>query len=435
MENFRIESLEINKIGAFEHIKMDFPKKADPDKAEIHILTGENGTGKSTVLMLLASLADKSNDKNIYKRHHQYMKVGFSLLISENKYVIKLNKYGKSIVFKRRLDGNTEELVDEIVSNRLQIYEDETDELIRFAFFAYSGNRFTKSELINTSEYEQINPFINAVDFLTVKDSKSFLTWILSNKTKALIDFSNGGKLGESKYDKTINKIEGVISDIIGTKIQFVLHSKPNVHVAIKLNDVLIDIDTLPDGIKSIISWLGDLIMRLDYINWGDFENSIFEQNIILFLDEIEVHLHPAWQRKILPVVQKLFKNAQIFISTHSPFVVGSVDGAWVHKLKKGDDGFAVLDGEPVLSEDAESYDTILEEIFGIKERFGDEIEVRLKKFRDITKEILKGDEHRLVEWNDIILFFENQKRPDEIMSYITPQIRQINRIRNQVVA
>ena len=57
MENFRIESLEINKIGAFEHIKMDFPQKTDPDKAEIHILTGENGTGKSTVLEALANIA------------------------------------------------------------------------------------------------------------------------------------------------------------------------------------------------------------------------------------------------------------------------------------------------------------------------------------------------------------------------------------------
>ena len=68
MENFRIESLEINKIGAFEHLKMDFPKKIDPEKAEIHILTGENGTGKSTVLEMLASCADNSNEERLYKK-------------------------------------------------------------------------------------------------------------------------------------------------------------------------------------------------------------------------------------------------------------------------------------------------------------------------------------------------------------------------------
>ena len=71
MENFRIESLEINKIGAFEHIKMDFPKKTDPEKAEIHILTGENGTGKTTVLeVLVESFEIKSEQRkvNLYKR-------------------------------------------------------------------------------------------------------------------------------------------------------------------------------------------------------------------------------------------------------------------------------------------------------------------------------------------------------------------------------
>ena len=63
MENFRIESLEINKIGAFEHLKMDFPKKKDPEKAEIHILTGENGTGKSTVLEALSSLGYQNRNE------------------------------------------------------------------------------------------------------------------------------------------------------------------------------------------------------------------------------------------------------------------------------------------------------------------------------------------------------------------------------------
>ena len=106
--------------------------------------------------------------------------------------------------------------------------------------------------------------------------------------------------------------------------MEFVFQYEP-LNVGLKINDEELEFDVLPDGVKSIISWIADLLMRLDRLKWKDNIN-ILDRNFILLLDEIEVHLHPAWQRKILPVVQKLFKNAQIFIATHSPFVVGSID-------------------------------------------------------------------------------------------------------------
>jgi ABC-type multidrug transport system ATPase subunit len=90
--------------------------------------------------------------------------------------------------------------------------------------------------------------------------------------------------------------------------------------------------DLLPDGLKSIISWLTDVLMRMDRLHWVE-ERPVTDQPLILFLDEVDIHLHPEWQRKILPVIQHLFRNAQIFVSTHSPFVVGSVQDAWVYKL------------------------------------------------------------------------------------------------------
>ena len=55
MENFRISGLEIENIGPFGHLKLDFPEKpaGSSDRAEIHILTGENGTGKTTLLEMM----------------------------------------------------------------------------------------------------------------------------------------------------------------------------------------------------------------------------------------------------------------------------------------------------------------------------------------------------------------------------------------------
>jgi predicted ATP-binding protein involved in virulence len=73
----RITRLEAQNIGPFENLDMEFqPKPAGmDDKAEIHILTGENGTGKSTILMMLASCWDKTNDKLIENRY-KYIQYG-----------------------------------------------------------------------------------------------------------------------------------------------------------------------------------------------------------------------------------------------------------------------------------------------------------------------------------------------------------------------
>ena len=166
--------------------------------------------------------------------------------------------------------------------------------------------------------------------------------------------------------------------------------------------------------------------MRMDRIQWAD-DIPVLERPFLLLLDEIDVHLHPAWQRKILPMVQSLFPNAQVIVSTHSPFVVGSVDGAWVHKFVKKD-GFSVLDGPPILSEDARSYEYILEEIFGIKERFGVEIEKRLAEFQQLKKQLLKRsdafDESRFRQLID-----ELRGQSAELDSLLGMELKQLERL------
>ncbi len=431
MENFRIESLEINKIGAFEHIKMDFPKKTDPDKAEIHILTGENGTGKSTILEALKNLGLSNREQEKYK-------IFAKIISNENESCVSINtSHSYDCKYWERKVSSKEPMPTQLVDFRRYALNTSITKPLNFAMFAYSGYRRTQDVKISGIKEISESPLENSLNFDKSINTESLQQWIFNTDYRMLSALRSKDEIASKNIYKHITVIQTILTLIIEQDLILEISAEDfKLNIVLSSNSInqnIIPFDNLPDGLKSMISWIGDLLMRMDRLKWKD-DLPIFERNFILFLDEIEVHLHPAWQRKILPVVQKLFKNAQIFISTHSPFVVGSVDGAWIHKLKK-DGAFAVLDGKPVLSEDAESYDTILDEIFGIKERFGDEIEDRLEKFRDITKEILKGDEHRLKEWQSIISFFKNQERPDEIMSYITPQIRQINRIRNQVLA
>ena len=62
----------------------------------------------------------------------------------------------------------------------------------------------------------------------------------------------------------------------------------------------------------------------------------------IFVIDEIDAHLHPSWQRRIIPTLQRHFPNVQIFASTHSPMMVAGLEKGQVHLLKRDETGQVV---------------------------------------------------------------------------------------------
>lgn len=423
----RITRLEAKGIGPFEDLNIDFkPKPAGMEnKAEIHILTGENGTGKSTILMMLASCWDNSNDDSLIKRFLTEMSSSFEVYISnELKDMlppdVKLGNKNKALIEKispfNKIDDvavfnkNISRLKDGIYS-RYNIY---------YCFFGYSGFRTTVGNGLVNIEDITVDPLENSSHLEKIVDSNLILKWVANVTAKSLI---SKDKAKKQNYISAIQKIEKALSDITGKVIEFDLDE--TLTVSIKVNGVSLSFNTLPDGLKSIISWLSDLLMRLDRIHWAISPLDTLHQNFILFLDEIEVHLHPSWQRKILPVVQDLFPNAQIFISTHSPFVVGSVDGARVYKFKLDENNNSVLDSE-YWTEDGHSYDRILEEIFDIKERFGVGVQKQLEEFKEYKTKILKGE--TVDEESFMRLASEIAKQSIELNGIISFELRQLKR-------
>ena len=194
------------------------------------------------------------------------------------------------------------------------------------------------------------------------------------------------------------------------------------------LNSQVLDFEVLPDGLKSVISWVADLAVRLDSIPWAE-QRSIFEQNIILFLDEIDIHLHPKWQRRILPAVQKLLPNAQIFASTHSPFVVGSVEDAWIYKLPE--QGQIVKEIKAIKSNPAKSYALILDEIFDIDQDFGEEIEQDLDKFYRYRQAYMTN---RQAEDKTQLLTIAAKlvDKGEEVKAIIARELRQLSRLMSE---
>ena len=79
--------------------------------------------------------------------------------------------------------------------------------------------------------------------------------------------------------------------------------------------------------------WILYLALKLAAFN--RFEDGWEDKPAILFIDEVENHLHPTWQRRVIPTLLEYFPNLQIFGATHSPFVVAGLRARQVHLLKQ----------------------------------------------------------------------------------------------------
>lgn len=398
----KIKSLQIKNIGVFDDEEIIFPESKSNDKADIHIFTGINGSGKSTILFALSSAFDyfekehKHHVSNFFYKRFRFFekKEGAKGNEKEYKSEAKVSFAKEPLVHIygcpscKGVHATTESKKIDIYSN-FNVFPPTYEFQFEFAAFAYSGYRYIKSEEINTLKEFEGNPLYHSLEFVKNRSESngmySINQWILNNFSNEALLFKLGKEEESKAFANTLENFKKFISDIIEKEIDFVVKLNPT-RLYIKIDSQELDFDVLPDGLKSLVSWIGDLMMIMDQLNWKD-NTPIFERRFILFLDEMEVHLHPAWQRKILPVIQNLFPNAQIFLSTHSPFIVNSIDGAFVYELEY-EDGRTTINA-PKLSKTSDSISYTLQKVFGIKSEFGQHLEEKLNHFYGLRNDIL----------------------------------------------
>ncbi len=431
MEDLRITGLTLNNVGVFEHLELNFKKQPLKDKAEIHIFTGENGTGKTT---LLESLTYFDNWFNKSLRDEKMNRLDYDVLFQKQRISGRYNEkeFNVGIYFQKKgmefyLHGQAH-LVNTVFFESYYKNEEKSfrNYYHEYNFFAYNGHRQLSDAKVEAFKNFEFNPITEALTFNKTNVNVNLFQWIANNKTRAALSFQKGNKKDSENYLTSILKIETAIGEIIGRKVEFII-DEYSLNVMVKLDDSSIHYNTLADGYKSVISWLTDLIFRLDYMPKEG------QENFTLFLDEIDIHLHPAAQRRILPVIQKLFPKAQIFLTTHSPFIIGSVDDAWVYKFKLDEKGNAVLDGEPFLTEDGKSYRYILEEVFDINKQFGVEVEKQLEEFYKMRDETIKNP--TTISLNEMIKSSRQlASQSFELRAIMGNELKQLSRILNKEI-
>ena len=139
----------------------------------------------------------------------------------------------------------------------------------------------------------------------------------------------------------------------------------------------------LSSGTQGTLLWIWALALKMAH--HYDWQEGWEKKPAILLIDEIENHLHPTWQRRVIPALLEHFPGLQIFATTHSPFVVAGLKAGQVHLLNRDEHGFvtASTNTEDIIGWTA---DEILRTMMGVDEPT-DQLTVnradRLRELRD----------------------------------------------------
>ncbi len=123
-------------------------------------------------------------------------------------------------------------------------------------------------------------------------------------------------------------------------------------------------INQLSDGEKCLLAMVGDLARRLAIAN-PSLPNPLQGSGVVL-IDEIELHLHPKWQREIIPALTRTFPNCQFIVTTHSPQVLSQVKPDSIYILEQTDAGITARHPESSYGRDS---NRILEDLMDVPER------------------------------------------------------------------
>ena len=209
-----------------------------------------------------------------------------------------------------------------------------------------------ENEMFREFQILDIEPFLERIKEI----QELFENKYLENTTDASI------KPTDSQFpDLQLEAVRNALSEILPDFSNLTVRRSP-LRMEVEKNGKRLTVNQLSGGELNLIAMIGDLARRMAIAN-PKSTKPLLGSGIVL-IDEIDLHLHPRWQRTIVPKLLDVFPNCQFIISTHSPHVITHVQPESLFLLKQTDIGI-------VADKPSESYgknvDRVLEDLMGLK--------------------------------------------------------------------
>lgn len=193
----------------------------------------------------------------------------------------------------------------------------------------YATTRYLDRIAPTLSRVRAFEPAIACKDALSGAEVSltAFANWFRAAQQGAL-----GSKAHSNRMLGSLNRVvEALLPGFTEPRVT----DEARARVMVKKNGTEFDVRQLSDGERGLLALAFDLTRRLAIANPG-LKDPVSEGAAIVLLDEIELHLHPSWQRKVLGMLMETFKSCQFIATTHSPQVLGELDASKIWVLGSG---------------------------------------------------------------------------------------------------
>ena len=225
----------------------------------------------------------------------------------------------------------------------------------------YSANRSLQDINLASSENHSVNQ-LNAYDQAIVTGKinfKDFFVWFRNTEDLENEEWRNGNRdYRDQGLEAVRNAITSMMSGFTDLQVK-----RSRMEMTLKKQGQELIVNQLSDGEKNLLTMVGDLARRLAIAN-PEMEKPEQGSSVVL-IDEIELHLHPKWQRMVIPALLRTFPNCQFIVTTHSPQVLGEVKGGKIYRLANTESG---VTAEIVRTYGRDS-NRILEDEMGVPKR------------------------------------------------------------------
>lgn len=330
-----LKRLRLQNYRRFDFFEIDF-------QSSLTVIAARNGQGKTTILEAIAAALgpfvgafDDGKSKHIDRSDARYKRVGLGF---ENEQIfpvlIDAEMTRPDLTWQRALNGpkgrtTTKEAVPLANWGSALVSSVRTGEKVLLPVVCYYSSRrlWVTHKITSAKAVLSESRMIGYEDCLSSSSNYSQIQLWLRKATYAAIQQRSQSGYEAGHLDL---RLKG-----IGEAVNYVLSEEgwDNFHYSLVFEELAMShpdhgalpVSMLSDGVRAVISLVADLALRCVRLNGYLQEFAPKKTPGIVLIDEVDLHLHPAWQQRILTSLRDAFPSIQFIVTTHSPQVVSTV--------------------------------------------------------------------------------------------------------------